>query len=182
MGCTGCSVSTDLPKGCQSNGHCLTGGCNKLNTFDWLSDMPVAPASNSPYLEVSFKNGSRKGFYKRNNIHADTGDLVCVDTGSGYHIGKISLSGELVRLQMKKKRIRADNDEIRNVLRTPETEELSKWEEAVDMEHDTMLKSRSIAKELNLAMKVGDVVRVEIEKLGYIENTVVAENGETLIG
>ncbi len=157
MGCTGCSVSTDLPKGCQSNGHCLTGGCNKLNTFNWLSDMPVAPASNSPYLEVSFKNGSRKGFYKRNSVHADTGDLVCVDTGSGYHIGKVSLSGELVRLQMKKKRIRTDNDEIRNILRTPVTEELSKWEEAVAMEHDTMLKSRSIAKELNLAMKVGDV-------------------------
>ena len=156
MSCAGCGTSTGLPRGCKSNGHCMTGGCNKLSTLDWLADMPVAAASNCPYVEVSFKNGSRKEFYNRNKVQAETGDLVCVDTGAGYHIGRISLSGELVKIQMRKKRIRSPK-EIRNVLRKPVEEEIKKWQEAIALEEETMLKSRVFAKDLKLEMKVGDV-------------------------
>ena len=106
MGCANCAVGKDgKPAGCQSNGDCLTGGCNRLNTFDWLSKLDLAEPEAFEFLEVSFKNGARKSFYKHHDsFRVDTGELVVVEAQNGYDIGTVSLNGELVRLQMKKKR------------------------------------------------------------------------------
>ena len=107
MGCSSCGTEGNgKPGGCKSNGSCSTGGCNRLNTFDWLAKLDIHEPNQYDVVEVSFKQGSRKGFY-RNQEHtrAITGDLVVVETDVGYDIGHISLSGDLVRLQMKKKKV-----------------------------------------------------------------------------
>ena len=110
MACAGCTVKTEHgePIGCRNNGNCSSGGCNRMNTYDWLTAMDIHDPYAFDVVEVTFKNGARKGFYN-NPTHtmATTGDQVAVESGSGgYDIGRISLSGELVRLQMKRKRCR----------------------------------------------------------------------------
>jgi cell fate regulator YaaT (PSP1 superfamily) len=159
MACAGCSTTTDSKAaGCQSSG-CSTGGCNRLNTYDWLSDIKAAVANNeTPYIEVSFKNGSRKEFYKcASNIHVDKHDWVVVEGDmGGYDIGMVSITGEMVRLQMKRKRI-AENREWLKVLRQATSADLQKMQEARALEHDTMIRARAIARQLNLEMKIGDV-------------------------
>ena len=107
MGCTGCSVAIEngKPSGCGSKGNCSTGGCNRMNTFDWLTQMEISDVDGFDIAEVSFKNGSRKSFYKLSpQLSLSTGDMVAVEASGGYDIGRISLCGELVRLQMKKKK------------------------------------------------------------------------------
>ena len=112
MGCSGCSTKKGNDTGgCGKSCGCSSGGCNKLNTFDWLTAYGVTDVDPYTVVEVSFKNGARKGFY-RNPIHQETttGDHVLVETTSGgFDIGQISLSGELVRLQMKKKTTKEDS-------------------------------------------------------------------------
>ena len=110
MGCAGCAVSTadgnDKVSGCGSKGGCSSGGCNRLNTFDWLTQLDITDTDPFDIVEVSFKNGSRKALYRLKHFHqATTGEMVVVGTGNGTDIGRVSLSGELVRLQMKKKRV-----------------------------------------------------------------------------
>lgn len=161
MGCAGCSTGLEsgVPAGCKSNGHCQTGGCNKLNTFDWLAGMPIAFGQEQTNLyEVSFNNGTRKEFYRNNNnVPVTTGDLVIVETGIGHDMGRISLSGDLVKLQMKKKKVRDRSADIRNIIRTPTEEDLKKWEEAKAKEQETMVRARAIARQLKLEMKIGQV-------------------------
>lgn len=163
MGCTGCSVSQNgKPGGCGSNGKCMTngcasGGCNRLNTFDWLSDMEIEDVAPFDLVEVSFKNGSRKGFYrKQEHVQVVTGDMVVVETGTGYDVGRISLSGELVRLQMKKKRTNEESV-VHGVLRRANERDLERLQEAREMEIPTMIQARAIARTLGLDMKIGDV-------------------------
>ncbi len=103
MGCSSCGVGSKTkdgkPRGCQSNGGCTTGGCNRLNVYDWLVDLPYGAQQDAfKVVEVSFKNGSRKGFYRNiSNVDCHTGDMIVVEAATGgYDIGKISLSGELV--------------------------------------------------------------------------------------
>lgn len=159
MGCEGCSTSNGVPKGCKSNGHCKSGGCNMLNTFDWLADMPIAFGSETnQYYEISFQNGSRKDFYKNErNVPVITGDLVVVETAMGHDIGRITLSGELVKLQMKKKKVKERSAEIRNIIRIPEQPDLQTWDEAKALEKDTMVRARAIARSMKLEMKIGHV-------------------------
>jgi len=118
MGCSSCANNKDgTPSGCGNNGHCLTGGCNKMNTFDWLNDMEINDPMQFKMVEVSFKQGARKDFFKNPiSNRTNTGDVVVVDAGSGYDVGRISLSGELVRLQLRKKKIPKDRslNRIRN--------------------------------------------------------------------
>ena len=162
MGCLGCSVSTGDGKvsgcnskgGCSSNG-CSTGGCNRLNTFDWLSDMDIYDVDVYDIVEVSFKNGARKQFF-RNLSPASTGDMVIVDTGNGYDVGRISLSGDLVRMQMKKKRTGEDTI-TQEVIRKANERDLERLQEAREQEMPAMVRARAIARMLNLDMKVGDV-------------------------
>ena len=102
MGCATCANNdgSGTPTGCKNNGTCASGGCNKLEVFDWLSDMEL-PAGQSPFghVEVRFKN-SRKGFYRNtNNIPLHTGDVVAVEGGPGTDVGVVSLTGELLRLR-----------------------------------------------------------------------------------
>lgn len=159
MGCIGCTVSVsngDI-KGCGSNGACQSGTCNRLNTFDWLARYEIDEPDGFNIVEVSFKNGARKGFYiNGQHTRAITGDHVVVETANGYDIGAISLSGDLVRLQMKKKSVTEDSV-IHSVLRKANQRDLEKLQEARDLEVSTMVKARVIARTLGLEMKIGDV-------------------------
>ena len=128
-----------------------------MNTFDWLSVMDVEDPEPFDIVEVSFKNGARKSFYKNpESLDIITGDNVVVETGTGYDIGRITLSGDLVRLQMKKKNV--DEDAVLHaVLRRANDRDMERLEEARSMEKHTMIRSRVIARTLGLEMKIGDV-------------------------
>ncbi|HMN90515.1 MAG TPA: regulatory iron-sulfur-containing complex subunit RicT [Saprospiraceae bacterium] len=161
MACTGCSVSKNGKSGgcgggCSSNG-CASGGCNRLNTYDWLAEMDLQDTDPFDIVEVSFKNGARKSFFRNHEYaQAATGEMVVVETGTGYDVGRVSLSGELVRLQMKKKRVNPDTV-LHTVLRVANERDLEKLQEARNLEAETMVRARAIAQTLGLDMKIGDV-------------------------
>ena len=160
MGCNGCSTDeSGLPKGCRSNGNCQTGSCNKLNTYDWLADMPIAFATrDKQFYEVSFKNGSRKGFFKASkDVIVDTGDLVIVESSMGYDIGEVTLSGELVKLQMRKKGVKETASDIRYITGKPDEKSIENLKEARSLEKSSLAKARSMAKAMKLNMKIGDI-------------------------
>ncbi len=159
MGCGTCSSGGCTPAGCKSNGSCLTdGGCSKLDVYDWLSDMDL-PSNYKPfpYVEVRFK-GSRKDFYRNvENIYLEAGELVAVETTTGgYDIGHVTLTGELVRMQMNRKRVTEEKAPLK-IYRKATTQDVDKWKHAKERESETMHKSRTIALELGLAMKLSDV-------------------------
>ena len=155
MGCTSCGSGT--PSGCGSKGNCSTGGCNKKNTYDWITVLDIHDPSEFKVVEVSFKNGSRKDFYHNNEwTQATTGDEVMVETDGGLDCGMISLSGELVRLQMKKKKVRLDRV-IHKVIRRAHKRDIEKLIEARELERPTLVKARVIARNLGLDMKIGDI-------------------------
>ena len=159
MGCLGCTVGSQngQPKGCRSNGGCGSGGCNRLNTYDWLAGMDIIDTEPFDIIEVSFKNGARKGFFRNHEyIICITGDMVVVETGNGYDIGQICLSGELVRLQMKKKGV-SEEAVLHSVIRKANERDLERLQEAREHEKGTMIRARAIARTLGLEMKVGDV-------------------------
>lgn len=160
MGCIGCSCSTgkDSVSGCRSNGGCATGGCNRHNTYDWLSAIGIQDAKPFDVVEVSFKNGSRKEFFKNPpHSRAMTGDWVLVESVSGgYDLGTITLSGELVRMQMKRKRVRNDAKKM-SIIRKAHERDLERLDELRKQERDIMIRARAIARTLDLNMKVGDV-------------------------
>jgi cell fate regulator YaaT (PSP1 superfamily) len=161
MGCgSGCGTgSNGLPAGCNNNGACGVGdSCNKLTVFDWLGNMSL-PAGQKPFevVEVRFKN-SRKEFYRNsNNLPLSIGDPIAVEASSGHDIGTVSLTGELVRLQLKKKNINFDSAEIRKIYRKARQADLDKWKEARALETSTMYRARTIALRLGLEMKLSDV-------------------------
>lgn len=141
--------------GCQSRG-CLTGGCNKLNVFDWLSDMDSSASEHFNVVEVRFKNG-RKNFYRnKTNLELNTGDSVVVDVPNGHHIGYVSLQGELVRLQMKKKKV-SDDELVRQIYRVASPYDLEKFEKVRNRENSTMYRAREIIQKMGLKMKLTDV-------------------------
>lgn len=155
MGCTSCSSGS--PAGCGDNGHCSTGGCNKRNTYDWISVMDIHDPSEFKLVEVSFKKGARKDFYINEHwSNAVTGDLVMVETDGGMDCGKISLSGELVRAQMKKKKTTLDRV-THKVIRKANHRDLEKLTEARGLEKQTLVKARVIARTMGLEMKIGDI-------------------------
>lgn len=158
MGCSSCSTGKDgKPGGCQSKGSCSSGGCNRLNTFDWLTKLDIHDQGEYDVVEVSFKQGSRKAFY-RNHPHtrAATGDVAVVETEAGYDIGHISLSGDLVRMQMRKKRV-DDNSVVKSIIRRANQRDIERLDEARSIEHKTMVRARAISRMLDLDMKIGDV-------------------------
>ncbi len=158
MGCTNCSYdSNGTPKGCGDKGHCSSGSCNKRNTYDWINTLELDDPMEFNMVEVSFKKGSRKDFYiKKDHLQCQTGDMVLVESTSGYDLGRVSLSGELVRLQMKKKRVPQDRITL-SVIRKANERDLEKLEEARSLEKDAMVRARAISRSLGLDMKVGDV-------------------------
>jgi cell fate regulator YaaT (PSP1 superfamily) len=159
MGCGSCSTGGGCaPAGCKSNGNCLTGGCQKLEVYDWLSNLDM-PSNYIPFqvVEVKFK-GARKEFYLNgDNIYLEIGELVAVEgpTG-GYDIGHVSLTGELVRTQMKRRKATLDHV-TRKIYRKASEADVEKWKMAKDMEWETMHKARKLALDLRLSMKISDV-------------------------
>ena len=128
-----------------------------MNTYDWLSNLVLHDPSEYQMVEVSFKNGARKDFFHSNpRIGAITGDLVAVEAGNGYDVGRISLSGELVRLQMRKKKV-SEERVIHRVLRIANRRDIERLEEARSRERNAMIKARAIARTHDLEMKIGDV-------------------------
>jgi len=128
---------------------------NKLNTYDWLADIP-GNAEVCDMVEIQFKN-TRKGYYKNSNkISLEKGDVVAVEATPGHDIGVVTLTGRLVPLQMRKANIRPDA-EIKRIYRKAKPVDIEKYEEAKNKEHDTMIRARQISKSLNLDMKIGDV-------------------------
>lgn len=143
----------------NGSGRLCCGGCgrqnNKLNTYDWLADIP-GNADEQDIVEVQFKN-TRKGYFKNSNhLALEKGDIVAVEASPGHDIGTVTLTGRLVPLQMRKANIKPDT-EIRRIYRKAKPVDMEKYEEAKSREHDTMIRSRKIAEDLGLQMKIGDV-------------------------
>jgi len=158
MGCGSCSSGGCTPAGCKSNGSCLTNGCSKLDVYDWLSNMDM-PANYRPFsiIEVKFK-GSRKDFYVNNdNIYLEAGELVVVETPTGgFDVGHVSVTGELVRMQMVKRHV-TEADITKKIYRKATPADVDKWKAAKELEWETMHKTRKLALELGLSMKISDV-------------------------
>ncbi len=147
--------NTKTVAGCSSGG-CSSGGCNKMNAFDWLSNMDVPRSMRYDVVEVKFKGGRKEYFRNTNNLDLYTGDFVVCEMASGFHIGSVSLQGELVRLQMIKKGLK-DNDEIKKILRVSTERDIEKHQQAIARDTPTMYRVRIIAKEMKLQMKMSDV-------------------------
>ncbi len=131
-------------------------GCNKLDSFNWLKDLPEMPDSND-VVEVRFKN-TRKGFYRNvNNLRLEIGDVVAVEASPGHDIGRISMTGYLVGEQMKRAKIHPSAEDMKKVYRKAKAVDIQKWEEARKLEIATMLRSRKIAEDIKLNMKISDV-------------------------
>jgi len=141
--------------GCSSGG-CSTGGCNKMNSFDWLSNMESPKSSRFGIIEIKFKGGRKEYFKNKSNLDLYTGDFVVCEMPTGYHIGSVSLQGELVRLQMIKKGIK-ESDELAVIHRLATEKDLEKHSQAINRDLPTMYRTREICKELNLNLKLSEV-------------------------
>jgi cell fate regulator YaaT (PSP1 superfamily) len=171
MGCGGCGSATanGKPAGCQSNGNCGTSGCNKLNVFNWLADIPLADLGKPyPIVEISFKNGSRKDFFRNNTHHIfEKGTFVTIEGSSGFDVGQVSLTGELVKLQMKKHGV-SDSAEIKRILRPSGERDLELYSIAKQREKEILVRARAIAKTHNLDMKIAEVeVQADGKKIAF---------------
>lgn len=159
MSCNSCSSSINgLPLGCKSNGACASGSCDKLTVFDWLSNMAL-PGNQKPFdiVEVRFKNG-RKSFYRNlKNIQICIGDIVAVETSPGHDIGVVSLTGELVKVQMRKKKVSVTSEDLKQIYRKASQKDIDIWTNARGKEKEVQKKSRLIISRLGLKMKLSDV-------------------------
>jgi cell fate regulator YaaT (PSP1 superfamily) len=139
----------------HANRECLSGCSTKLNVHNWMYKI-VQPAAINDIVEVQFKN-TRKGFYKNvNQLNLRVGDVVAVEASPGHDIGVITLTGELVREQMKKYKV-PPGSELKKVYRKAKEADIDKWKQARALDHETMIESRKMARDLGLNMKVGDV-------------------------
>jgi len=160
MSCNSCSTGKDgQPKGCKNNGTCGTDSCNKLTVFDWLANMSL-PQGEEPFIgvEVRFKNG-RKEYYKNTeNLTLSIGDIVATQAQSGHDIGMVTLTGELVRIQMKRKKVNIDDEEnVLKIYRKASQKDIDIWSEARDKEEPMKVKARQFAIDLKLQMKISDI-------------------------
>ncbi|PTM10163.1 MAG: hypothetical protein DA407_04245 [Bacteroidetes bacterium] len=159
MACNSCTTGKDgQPKGCKNNGTCGTDSCNKLTVFDWLSNMSL-PNGEKPFnwVEVRFKNG-RKVYYKNSeNLTLSIGDIVATQAQSGHDIGMVTLTGELVRIQMKRKNVSEDDPEAQKVYRKASQKDIDIWSTARDKEEPMKVRARQFAINLNLQMKISDI-------------------------
>ncbi len=159
MGCGSCGTGGGTPKGCKSNGGCSTGGCNRMNTFDWLQNLPFADIDSAcKVVEVSFNNGSRKDFFRNNALQPfEKGDQVTVEGVSGVDVGEISLTGEIVRLQLKKRGANEFDPEMKKVLRRASDRDLDLMKINKAREPEAVIRARAIARQLKLDMKISEV-------------------------
>lgn len=145
--------------GCKSNGGCSSGSCNRMNVYDWLANLPFSdPESGCRIVEVSFNNGSRKDYFRNTTVHIfEKGDLIAVEGISGFDVGMVNLTGEVVRLQLKKKGIDERDGEIKKILRRATDRDIELCEQNKAREAEAVIRSRAIAKQLNLDMKISEV-------------------------
>lgn len=147
-----------MPAGCKNNGACGINGCNKLNVFDWLAGIePPSGVKPSGVVEVRFKNTRKEFFRNTENLELVIGDIIAVEVTSGHDIGVVSLTGELVRVQMEIKGVSPESKEIKKIYRKAKTTDIERWKSAQAMEQETMLKARKMATDLKLQMKISDV-------------------------
>ena len=152
-------MEQDYTCGCGGRGLCArganTGHYCQLNTYDYMADIPGNDEW-TDLVEVQFKN-TRKGYYHNiNGLPLTKGDIVAVEASPGHDIGTVTLTGKLVPLQLKKANLKS-SDEVRRIYRKARPVDMEKYEEAKAREHETMIQSRQIAKDLGLEMKIGDV-------------------------
>src|SRR3954471_14642695 len=159
MGCSACGSADGKVQGCKSNGGCSTGSCNRMNVHDWLSNLPFSdPEKSCRIVEVSFNKGSRKDFYRNNTVHIfEKGDLVSVEGVSGFDVGTVTLTGEIVRIQLKKKGIKEADPEIKKILRRAGERDVEMMEQNKVREKEALIRSRAITRQLNLDMKMSEV-------------------------
>ena len=160
MGCGTCGTGKDgAPGGCQSHGNCASGGCNRMNVHDWLANLPFSdPESNCRVVELSFNNGSRKDFFKNINLqYFEKGDMVAVEGVSGFDVGMINMTGELVRLQLKKHKVDENSQDIKRILRRANDNDLAKMKETKAREAHVLIRSRAMARQLKLELKMAEV-------------------------
>lgn len=159
MACNSCSTGKDgQPRGCKNNGTCGTDSCNKLTVFDWLSNMSL-PNGETPFncIEVRFKNG-RKHYYKNTeNLSLSIGDVVATQAQSGHDVGMVTLAGELVRVQMKRKKVKENSEEVLKIYRKASQKDINIWSTARDKEEGMKVKARQFAIDLKLQMKISDI-------------------------
>ncbi|MGB5782270.1 MAG: regulatory iron-sulfur-containing complex subunit RicT [Eudoraea sp.] len=159
MGCNSCSTGKDgQPSGCKNNGTCGTDSCNKLTVFDWLSNMSL-PSGSQPFdcVEIRFKNSRKEFFRNTENLPLSIGDIVATQAKSGHDIGLVTLTGELVKVQMKRKKVPDSEEEIPKVYRKATQKDIDKWQKCRDKEEEIKKRAREMAILLKLQMKISDV-------------------------
>ena len=161
MSCTNCgqqSTIKSLPTGCQVSGSSGTLSCDKLTVFDWLGNMTL-PSNQKPFdiYEVRFKNGRKAYFKDVNNLFPVAGEAIAVESSAGHDIGTVSLSGELVKLQLVKRKIAQDSEDIKKIYRKATQKDIDLWQTFRDKEADTQREARLIISRLQLKMKLSDV-------------------------
>lgn len=158
MACQSCATGKDgQPKGCKNNGTCGTDSCNKLTVFDWLANMSV-PNGEKPFdwVEVRFKNGRKHYYHNSENLTLSIGDIVATQAQSGHDIGMVTLTGELVRVQIKRKKFDTKHD-VFKIYRKASQKDIDIWSEARDKEEPMKVKARQFAIDLKLQMKISDI-------------------------
>ncbi len=159
MGCSSCSTDKGgQPRGCKNNGTCGTDGCNKLTVFDWLSNMSL-PNGEKPFdcVEVRFKNSRKEFFRNDGNLSLSIGDIIATQAQSGHDVGMVTLTGELVRVQMKRKKVDFKDKELPKIYRKASQKDIDIWQKCRDREEEIKKRAREIAIILNLQMKISDV-------------------------
>src|SRR5882762_305438 len=157
MGCScGSGKKGGAVSGCNNNGACQTGGCNKMNVFDWLSNMDMPSEDKFDVVEVRFKGGRKDFFRNSERLKLTTGDAIIVEVPNGHHLGHVSLQGELVRLQMQKKKV-ANDREIKKIYRIAHQKDFERSEEVKKREMPTLYRAREIIHQYKLDMTLSDV-------------------------
>lgn len=159
MACASCTSSDGSPRGCKNNGTCGTDSCNKLTVFDWLANMQL-PSGQTPFdlVEVRFKNSRKAYFRNTEGLPLKIGDIVVTQAQSGHDVGQVTLTGELVRFQLKKKKIKSDDKEaIQNIYRLATQKDIDQWQTARNREAEVQKRAREMAIFLRLEMKISDV-------------------------
>jgi cell fate regulator YaaT (PSP1 superfamily) len=158
MGCGNCGTGSK-PGGCKSNGSCGTNSCNRMNAYDWLVNLPISDAKTAcRVVEVSFGNGTRKDFFRNSTLqYFEKGDMVAVEGIAGFDVGEIQLSGEIVRIQMKKKGIDEFSGEMKRVLRPATERDLDQLQQNKAREKEALIRTRAITRQLKLNMKMSQV-------------------------
>ncbi len=158
MGCSSCNTGKNgQPRGCKNNGTCGTDSCNKLTVFDWLSNMAL-PGDQHPFdcIEVRFKN-SRKEFFRNPGLTLSIGDIVATEAAPGHDVGIVTLTGELVKVQMKKKKADWNDEKLPKIYRKAAQKDIDIWLASRNKEAEIQKRARELAIALKLEMKISDV-------------------------